>query len=119
MNNKDMVIALLLGNGWVENGLTQRTSYRTASFAYGGGSVVSLGGRVRLQRGDYKVTIGERTTCFYRKPENPETIAGAGRLAGKRVYTFRDWEQTNIRTKDIEQIKKFIVGLETAGALIE
>lgn len=102
------VIDLLLKEGWVENGTTQIFSYRTASRAYGGGSLVTLGGRIRLQKGDWKVTVGKRTTCFYRKPENPETISGAGRLAGTRVYTFRDWEQTNFHTKDIEGIKRFI-----------
>ena len=105
------VVALLLEDGWTENGVTQQTSFRLSSFAYGGGPVVNLGGRLRLQKGDWKVTVGKRTTCFYRKPENPETIPGAGRLAGTRVYTFRDWEQTNIPTKDIEGIKRFIADI--------
>ena len=108
MMMKAAVVVLLLEDGWAENGVTQQTSFRLSSFAYGGGPIVNLGGRVRLQKGDWKVTVGERTTCFYRKPENPETIAGTCRLAGKQVYTFRDWEQPNIPTKDVERIKAFI-----------
>ena len=103
-----VVIDLLIENGWTDNGVTQSVSYKTASLAYGGGSLVNLGGRIRLQKGDWKVTVGKRTVCFYRKPENPETVIGTGRLAGRRVYTFRDWEQTNIPTKDLEAIRAFI-----------
>lgn len=103
------VIELLRKDGWTDNGVTQPVEYKTASPAYGSGSLVKLGGRIRLQKGDWRVTVGKRTVCFYRKPENPETVVGTGRLnAGRKVYTFRDWEQTNIPTKDLEQIKAFI-----------
>ena len=105
------VLELLLQNGWVEDGTTRLQSFRTASPAYGGGSVVTLGGRIRLKREDWSVTVGKRTTCFYRKPENPETLQGRGRMAGRKVYTFRDWEQNNMPTKNIEDIKAFILSL--------
>lgn len=106
--NRDAVIALLKQDGWLDTGATSMESYRTASPGYGGGSIVTLGGRQRFQNGRWSVTVGERTTCFYRKPEDPESIAGRGRLAGTRVYTFRDWEGENIPTKDIEAIKAFL-----------
>ena len=105
----EAVIKLLREQGWIDNGTTQVESYRTASLAYGGGLVIKLGGRVRLWKGLWKVTVGKRTVCFYRKPDNPETLVGTGRLnAGRRVYTFRDWEQTNIPTKDLDGIRAFI-----------
>jgi len=107
------VIDLLAANGWFEDGTTHLESYRTASLAYGGGSIVRLGGRIRLKKGDWRVTIGKRTVCFYRKPENPEYVIGTGRLnAGMKVYTFKDWEQTNIATKNVEGIRAFITQIK-------
>lgn len=106
----EKVLELLLQNGWVEDGTTRLQSFRTASLAYGGGSIVTLGGRIRLKNGDWSVTVGKRTTCFYRKPENPETVQGRGRMmAGRKVYTFRDWEQHNIPTKNIGDIEAYIL----------
>ena len=102
------VIKFLLENGWEEDGTTRLQSFRTHSLAFGGGPVVTLGGRIRLKKGDNKVTVGKRTTCFFRKPDNPETVPGQGRMAGRTMYTFRDWPMTNIPTKDIETIKSYI-----------
>jgi hypothetical protein len=106
------VIDLLLKDGWTEDGATRPNSFRLSSLAYGGGPVVKLGNRVRLRKGSWKVTVGKRTTCFYQKPDNPETMAGIGRLAGKQVYTFKDWRQINIPTKDVERIKSLLRELE-------
>ncbi len=102
------VIKLLLENGWEEDGTTMAQSFRTHSFAFGGGPIARVGGRIRLKKGDNKVTVGKRTTCFFRKPENPKTVPGQGRMAGRTMYTFNDWPMTNISTKDIEQIKEYI-----------
>lgn len=107
----EAVIDLLSKDGWSEDGATENTSFRLSSLAYGGGPVVKLGGRVRLKKNGWKVTVGKRTTCFYRKPENPETIPGTGRLAGRRVCTFKDWEQTNIPTKNVEAIRVFLADI--------
>ena len=110
------VIELLLKEGWSEKGATQSQSYRSASLAYGGGSLVKLGGRIRLARGQWRVTVGKRTTCFYRKPETPEYVIGTGQTnLGRKVYTFRDWEQTNIPTNDIERIKAFLGEIPQMG----
>jgi len=103
-----VVVALLKEDGWVEDGATQQAAYKTASPAYGGGSVVKTGGRLRLRKGDWSATVGKRTVCFSRKPENPETLTGR---FGKQVYTFRDWMQVNMPTKDLEHIRAFIAPL--------
>ena len=102
------VIKFLLENGWEEDGTTRLQSYRLSSFAFGGGPIVTLGGRIRLKKGNTKVTVGKRTTCFFKKPENPETVPGRGRMFGRNLYTFRDWEMTNIPTKDMELIENYV-----------
>jgi len=78
------------------DGETRTESYRTHSIAYGGGPIVTTGGRQRLEKAGLKMTVGLNTLCLFRKPENPETIAGQGRMAGKTLYTFRDWPMQNI-----------------------
>jgi len=114
----EAVLKLLRERGWAEDGATQSVSYKTASAAYGGGSVVQLDGRTRLQKGQWKVTVGKRTTCFYRRPANPEYVIGTGKSnLGRKVYTFRDWEQVNIPTKDLVQIVSFLEGRTRGDAL--
>lgn len=108
----DQVIDVLTKHGWVEDGVTIRQSYRTHSFAFGGGPIVHTGGRRRFKKGDWKVTVGKRTVCFFKKPESPSAIAGRGPLAGKKVFTFEDWDQRNFPTKDIAEIEKFLVTLQ-------
>lgn len=90
------LIEALIAIGWCLNGETRIESYRTHSFAYGGGPIVTTGGRQRLEKAGLKMTVGLNTLCLYRKPENPETIVGQGRMAGKALYTFRDWPMQNI-----------------------
>jgi len=89
-------IEALMKNGWKLNGQTRTESYRTHSLAFGGGPILTTGGRQRLEKGGIKITIGLNTICIYRRPENPETLEGRGRLAGQRVPTFSDWYMTNI-----------------------
>lgn len=101
---KERVIELLKSMGWQDAGFTPIQSYRTTTIAFSG-SIVTLGGRVRLRKQKWTVTIGERTTIFSLKPDNPETIKGQGRMAGKTLFTFRDWEQYRFNTKDVEGLK--------------
>jgi hypothetical protein len=103
------VIEILKQNGFTEAGATRIQSYRTHSFAFGGGPIVTTGGRLRFTKGNWIVTVGKRTVCFSHRPDNPETMPGRGPLIGKKVMTFRDWEQKNFPTKEIEEIKKFIL----------
>jgi hypothetical protein len=102
------VIELLKQAGFTEAGTTRVQSYRTHSFAFGGGPIVTTGGRLRFTKGNWIVTVGKKTTCFSLKPERPETISGRGQLIGQRVMTFQDWKQDNFPTKDIEAIRRYI-----------
>jgi len=105
------VIKFLIDAGWVEAGVTRMESYRTHSLAYGGGSIVTTGNKPRFKKGDWTVTVGMRTTTFFKKPANPESIPGRGPMAMKQVYTFRDWETRNFPTKDINSIKGFALNI--------
>lgn len=103
----EKVIELLKEYGFNDAGSTRINSFRTTNPGFGG-SVITLGGRLRLTRGNWIATVGKRTTCLSLKPDNPETIQGRGRLAGKDVMTFRDWKQQNIPTKDIDIIREYL-----------
>lgn len=113
----DEVIELLIKNGFAESGATRVQRYQTASFAFGGGSIVTTGGRLRFTKGNWIVTVGKKTTCFSLKPDNPETIPGRGPFIMRRVMTFRDWKQDNFPTKDIETIRKYMQS--NPGLLLE
>lgn len=102
------VIEILKEYGFIDSGTTRINSFRTASHGHGGGSVVTLGGRLRFTRGNWLITVGKRTTCISLKPDEPETIPGRGRLIGQDVMTFRDWIQVNIPTKNVEEIRKYL-----------
>ena len=95
---KERVIELLKGMGWQDAGFTPIQSYRTTTRAFPG-SVVTLGGRVRLRKQKWTVTIGEKTTIFSLKPDNPERVGASG------FYTYRDWEHYKFNTRDLEDIK--------------
>lgn len=79
----EKVIELLKEYGFTESGTTRLNSFRTTSYVYPGGSVITLGGRLRFTRGNWIVTVGKRTTCISLKPDNPEAIPGRGRLIGR------------------------------------
>ena len=96
---KEKVIELLKGMGWQDAGFTPVQSYRTTTIAFSG-PIVTLGGRVRLRRQKWTVTVGERTTIFSLKPDNPERVGKSG------FYTYADWEQYRFNTKDLEDIER-------------
>ena len=102
------VIELLKSMGWQDAGFTPVKSYRTTTIAFSG-PIVTLGGRVRLRKERWTVTVGERTTVFSLKPDNPERVGRSG------VYTYRDWEQYRYNTKDLTGIEK--KALEIKGRL--
>ncbi len=95
----EAIVQHLLINGWLLDGSTQEHSYRSHSFAFGGGPIVKTGGRARLKRGDMSISVGKRTLCLYKKPDNPETLPGRGPLAGRNVLTFRDWPMRYVQVK--------------------
>lgn len=103
-------IEALLEVGWTFNGHTKIESYRSHSFAFGGGPIITTGGRQKLEKDGLHMTVGLNTICLYRKPDNPETITGQGRMAGRKLYTFRDWQMQNIEIKraDLEDIPKLL-----------
>ena len=101
------VIELLKEYGFEEAGTTRINSFRTTNIGYGG-SIITLGGRLRYTKGNWIVTVGKRTTCLSLKPDNPESVRGQGRMAGKDIMTYRDWKQVNIPTKDIDNIKNYM-----------
>lgn len=68
----DEIIEKLTQDGWKPAGSTNIESVRVptrASPLYGksGGVVATFGGRIRMAKADWFVTIGKRTTFFYRK----------------------------------------------------
>ena len=95
---KEGVIELLKSMGWQDAGFTPVQSYRTTTIAFPG-SVVTLGGRIRLRKEKWTVTIGKLTTIFSLKPDNPERVGKSG------FYTYRDWEQYRFNTKDLADIE--------------
>lgn len=113
-------IEALLEAGWSLGGHTRIESYRTHSFAFGGGPIVTTGGRQKLEKDGLHMTVGLNTLCIYRKPENPETITGQGRMVGRKIYTFKDWPMQNIEIKrqDLEDIPALLARIESAGGQI-
>jgi len=106
----------LKDNGWVEDGETRVETFRTHSLAFGGGPLIRTGGRSRFNKGDVKLTVGLNTICIYRKPDNPDTVAGRGRMTGRRPFTFYDWPMRNIeiKKKDLEDIPTVLQEIEAA-----
>lgn len=117
----EQLITALKKNGWGEAGETKVETFRTHSLAFGGGPLVRTGGRRRFNKGEVKMTVGKNTICIYRRPENPETLAGRGRLAGQRVLTFSDWYMTNITVtkQDLEDIPAMLQEIETIAEKIK
>lgn len=101
------LIAFLLANGWQDDGQTYSETYKiiTAKSYPLAGALVTTGGKPRFAKNGWKIGVGVNTTVIYRRPDNPETIKGAGKMAGRDILTFRDWEMYNIKTRDIEEIK--------------
>jgi hypothetical protein len=91
-DNQAKIIELLKLQEWEEDGQSQSL--------IPGGYIL----KPRFKKGNWKIVVGKMTTTIYLKPDNPETMPGAGRLAGQKVLTFRDWQTTNIPTKDIDAI---------------
>lgn len=106
---KERVIELLKSLGWQDAGFTPVQSYRTTTIAFSG-SIVTLGGRVRLRKQKWTVTIGERTTIFSLKPINPERVGRGG------FFTYRDWEQYRFETKDLVGINRKAQEIEHSEA---
>ena len=113
-------VEALVSDGWTPNGQTRVESYRTHSFAFGGGPIVTTGGRLKLEKDGVNMTVGLNTVCIYRKPENPETVQGQGRMAGRTLYAFRDWSMQNIevRRSDLEDIPALLKRIDSAVAQI-
>lgn len=87
----DEVVAMLKGRGWRVNGHTPSETVRIPTmrapvFGGIGGEVRTFGGRIRLEKGDRRVTVGPRTTCFYR-------------MDGRNAVEF-----DNVKTKDDDAI---------------
>lgn len=101
------LIDYLVANGWESDGETFSERYRliTKKSYPLAGAEVTTGGKPRLRKNGWKIGVGARTTVLYRRPENPETITGTDRMAGRRVMTFQDWEMYNFNTREPDQIK--------------
>lgn len=108
MKNKERVIELLKSTGWQDAGSTPMRSHRTTTIAFSG-PIVTMGGRVRLRKQKWTVTIGERTTIFSLKPDNPERVGRGG------FFTYRDWEQYMFESKDLVGIN--VKAQEITGTL--
>lgn len=85
------VVTLLTEHGWRAAGATRVETVRMPTqqspvFGGMGGEVATFGGRLRFERDDRRVTVGKRTTCFYRM--------GADGACGFR----------NVPTKDIATV---------------
>lgn len=84
-------VTMLEGRGWVVNGNTPSETVRIPTmrapvFGGIGGELRTFGGRIRLAKGDRRVTVGPRTTCFYR-------------MDGKHAVEF-----DNVKTRDGDAI---------------
>lgn len=71
------VIDTLQSLGWEFDGYTMVNQFRISTAnapVYGGigGKLVTTGGRLRLKRGNYRVTIGKKSTCFYARKDHPD-----------------------------------------------
>lgn len=88
-----IVIDMLLANGWKPDGQTQQDLVRiptTRSPVFGGigGELKTFGGRKRFARGNKRVTVGQRVVCF---------------------YTFQDrkcFDFERVSTKDVSRIEE-------------
>lgn len=67
------IIAMLLAIGWEADGATREETVRVPTtrcplYGKSGGELATFGGRTRLRLPDTdrRVTVGSRTTCFYR-----------------------------------------------------
>lgn len=101
------LIKFLLANGWKDDGQTHSETYRiitAKSYPLAGGQVTT-GGKPRFKKQGWKIGVGVNSTVIYKRPDKPETVKGQGRMAGRNVLTFKDWEMYNIRTREIDQIK--------------
>lgn len=93
MSAIEIVVDVLLANGWTPAGHTESETVRiptTRAPVYGGigGEVRTFGGRARFAKGERRrVTVGARTTCFYE-------------VVDKKAQGF-----VSLRTKDIDRIK--------------
>lgn len=90
-NRVQEIVAMLESRGWSVNGHTPSETVRiptTRAPVFGGlgGEVRTFGGRIRLAKNDRRVTVGPRTTCFYR-------------MDGKNACEF-----DNVPTKDSDAI---------------
>lgn len=68
MTNQETVITALIDQQWIEDGHTRSSSYKMmtqSSYPHAGGGIVRSGGRPRLRKANWKVSVGERTTYFY------------------------------------------------------
>lgn len=88
-------IAMLLSLGWVRAGSTPAETVRVptaASPVYGrsGGELRTFGGRARLvlPGTDRRVTVGARTTCFYRMGDKGPT--GYENLPTRELHKIRE-----------------------------
>jgi len=92
------VIELLQAFGWEEDGHSREQHFKVIthqSYPLAGG-LMTLGGRPRLKRGAWKVTVGKVTTYFY-KP-------GPG--------DFYSWEGHRVPTKDFEEVQRLAIELK-------
>ena len=95
MDNQKRVIATLLENNWYDDGLTAARQYKIItqdSYPLAGGTI-KQGGKPRMKKCDWKVSVGKRTTYFYRREK------------GKPYY---EWEGKGFPTKNIDDIIVFI-----------
>ena len=73
----------LLENGWEHDGRTQQQTFRMPTAenpVYGGigGKLVTTGGRIRLKKGESKVTLGKRTAYFWTKGKSKYVAMNTG-----------------------------------------
>lgn len=111
------LIKFLIDSGWVAEGYTRSETYKIItqnSYPLAGG-IVTIGGKPRFIKDGWWVAVGVRTTVIYKKPDKPETMKGTGRLAGRDVYTFKDWETYNINTKEVDEVKGKLIQLGLGG----
>jgi hypothetical protein len=101
------VIQKLKELGWQENGETMKREFRMPTqkvplYGKSGGELVTLGGRQRFKRGDYFVTVGGKTTFFYKK-DNPIDTA----LNSLRPFLVQlPGKSLRLETKNLDAIVK-------------